>query len=654
MTMLLSLAIAAQLPILDLNCTLQPDQSRMQISATVTLVPASSDTSKATFFLSDRMEVPKVRVLSPETLKGDVVPKNLSVRDHDVTYEVQLPKPLAKGESLKLGFDYSSKESKGFVYMVGPKACLAGGYNTCWFPSVGDSRRMLGNMQFKSPEGFLVKASAKELSAREEGGIRTSRFEILQPTVPTFAAARYKVTHVEGTVPMTLYLLKDRPVAKAFTEGCSKILAVLTKEFGKYPFPDFSIIETPAESSTELGFSGASFEGFMFADSDSVDSGFNTAYFGHELGHQWWGNLVQMRGVKGNYMLSEAMAQYGSLQCVTEIDGPLLATRYRMIGYPQYSPLQSGLGALAYTATSADKPLSHLPDGYDVVYHQFANSKGFLVWDTLARQVGREKFRKALHTVTSKYAWTSVTFDEFLSELRAAAGQNIDGVISQWFDRTGAPVVWSDWKQDKGTVSVTLHQSEPLYSLSLPIVVTFADGSSISKEIAFSTAEQTQSLPAKQRIAKVEVDPNHLVFHSTPDLQQKVKDFRFVTEATFARFRNNEKLAIETLQKGLAQAPSQDTYGATFFMHLGLATMYRNQKRFLEAKDQTELALKCPVRDEVALPYLYFNYAKVLTELGDKIGAEAALKSAETADAALPYSTGVSVDIAVFRTTLGK
>lgn len=654
LTLIPMLVMAPALPVLDLTCRLQPEQSKMSISASVTLVPAAQDTQKAIFFLSDRMEAPKVSVVFPERLKArEVSVKEINKNDHDLTYEAQLPGQLNKGEALTLQVEYGNKDSKGFVYLLDPQACFAGGYNTCWFPSVGDSRRMLGKLRFESPAGFIVKASGKEELANESNGLRRSTFQILQPTVPTFASARYKVTKVQGVIPMTVYLLKERPVAQVFADGCSKILGVLTKEFGKYPFSDFSIIETPAVQG--LGFSGASFEGFMFADSHSVDQGFNLAYFGHEMGHQWWGNLIQRRGDKGDYILSEGLAQYGSLRCVTEIDGPAGAAKYRTTGYPSYSPMQSGYGATRYTGTPDDRPISNLPPGYDPVYHQLANSKGFLVWNTIARQMGRDRFARALKAVTSKYAWQAVSFDEALSELKAAGGgAPMDTILDQWFNRTGAPVVWSDWKEQGGAVTINLEQSEPAYLLTLPAVITLADGSSIVKELTTSSTRSTHAFPVRQRVLKVEVDPTFEVFHSTPELQKKAQALRYLTLGDFAAQRGRLEDAIPVWQKGLQELPGLDTFAVKFKLHCAIAYILRNVKRFPEAKTEYEKAFACPIRDGGALPYAYFNYARILNELGDRAGADEYLKVAEAGNAALSERTHLEREIAAFRSSRSK
>ena len=631
-------ALAAETPVLDLKCTLDPAGSKMRIEAAVQLVSSKTALKHVQFGLSDQMEVPKVRILEPQDLAGDVVPTQPYPMDHDLIYTIALPKELPAGRLLKLRFEYAAKGRKGFVYLLSPEACLGGGYNTCWYPAVGTARRMLGAMEFHSPAGFIVKASGKELDAKESNGERVTRFQIIEPTVPTFAAARYVVHRVPGKVPVSLYLLRDRPVAKEYAEGCSKILEVLTKEFGPYPFPDFSIIETPSPvSSSELGFSGASFEGFMFADSDSVDGGFNLAYFGHEMGHQWWGNLVQTSGDKGAYMLSEGMAQYGSLQCVSALGAPGMAARYRFSGYPGYSEMQCGYGAILYGATEADRPMSQMPVGYDLVYHELANSKGFLVWDAIARQVGRERFRKALHSVTTKYAWDAVTYDQFLNAIRAQADKNVDPILSQWLDRKGAPTLWPEWTQSGRTLDLTVHQTAPAYVLELPVAVEFADGSRMVKRLACSSEKQVFRIQASGQVVRVEIDPHWEVFHSTPALQEEAAALRYYTEALCARQRGKVAEAEASLKAGLQNIPSPDKYAAEFMMHLGLASIYRVTFRATEAAKEVDEAVRCPTRNPRYLALLYYRRALALAVAKDLKGADAALRNAEAVEAGLPY-----------------
>lgn len=618
----------------EIWCQLEPGKREMKLQTVAT----GPWMDKVEFSLAETMSVPKVELLGsgePVTLNVTETSKSNGNRIMTVT-----PPLSAKSSKLQLRFTYQNADTKGFVYYLGPEACFAGGYNTIWYPRFGDERA-LGRLHFDVPTGYVVKASGKLSKEEKKGDRQTYDFEAEQPVLFTFSAARYHITRIDGPLPVTIYSLKERANAKEYAEGCFKVLKVLQREFGPYPFPDFSIVETPSpQSSTLAGFSGASFEGFMFADSSSLDIPFNLAYFGHEMGHQWWGNLVQRTGPKGSYLMSEGLAQFGSLQCVREIEGAALAFRYRYMGYPSYSANQSLRGSLMYGPAGIDKPVATLPEEYDVAYHQLANSKGFLVWDTLARQVGRDRFRKALQVVTKKYAWKAVTFDQLVEEIQRATGRDIQPLIQQWFYRTGAPCLSSTWKQDGSRLTIEIQQTAPLYTLSIPVSILLSDGSTVVKEVAVSQALETVELAAKQRVVDVKIDPMFEVYHTTPALQEEANALKSYAEGFMASLRGKSTDALKAFEAGLTALPKPDPYGVEFRLRAALGREYFIAGKLPEAKTQFQAAVECPTRDAEYLPWVYFRLATIAQREGDAKRLEWAFRNIESADRALPYPSG--------------
>jgi hypothetical protein len=81
-------------------------------------------------------------------------------------------------------------------------------------------------------------------------------------------------------------------------------------------------------------------------------------------------------------MLSEGMAQFGSLRTVEILEGEAAAERHRRTGYPAYLPEQCALGYFTLLGKGLDHPLFNLPlEGSEA--RLLADSKGFIVWEML-------------------------------------------------------------------------------------------------------------------------------------------------------------------------------------------------------------------------------------------------------------------------------
>lgn len=619
-------------PRIDLRCVLSPSTPSMTVICTVDVPEQYIQAGNLEFQLSDRMSVPKVRLM-PSTV--EVVPEKKSQTDHDVKYRIRMPQLAAH----KLEFSYESRDTRGFVYMLSPQSCFAGGYNTLWFPSFGDSRRMMGRMVFETPAEFLVKASGREIASSVSGSRRTTEFHVEDPIVPTFAAAPFHVVEVPGKVPVKMYFLNDRPESAAFPDGCRKILDVLEKEFGPYPFPDFSIIETP--TTPGLGFSGASFEGFMFADTRSIDLGFNLGYFGHEMSHQWWGNLVQVSGQKGDSVLSEGLAQFGSLLAVRQIDGVDLAKQYRLYGYPEYSDWQCMRGALAYKVNGLDKPLSYEEDGDSQLQHDQGTTKGFLAWQTIALLLGESNFSAALKQITKEKAWSSITWDEVWKDLQKKSPIDLKPYRQQWFEQPGLPTVWTEWKQNGDQLAVQLMQSAPAFRLKMPLVIRYKDGSTQTREVAFDSTEQPLALSTKKAVLSVSLDPDHETLHSTPELDAKFHDLKDFAMADYlTNFVKDPPNAEQLMLNGLKNLPKPDRFATEFLLRYTLGGIYRAGNRNAEAKDQLEKALACPVRYNEFVPSAYLRLARANDALGNKEAVQSCLDAMVASEATLQYPSG--------------
>jgi tetratricopeptide (TPR) repeat protein len=417
-------------------------------------------------------------------------------------------------------------------------------------------------------------------------------------------------------------------------------LKVLTEEFGPYPYDEFAIAEVPNDKAEQAGFAGASMGGFMLADTADLDEPFNLAYYAHEIGHQWWGNLVTQTGPRGASVLNEGLAQFGSLLAVETLEGEAKAEQYRRDGYPGYNPQQCGVGYLMLSESGLDHRLLDLPRS--LVSHTLADSKGFLVLDALSRAVGRDKFRNALRAITSDFAFRSITWEDFIGAVQRASGQDLGWFWDQWFDRTGAPDWQLAWKQDAAGLHVSITQPQPYYRANLELEVKGVNYEAASRQIHFEGGKTEFTWPVPFRVASVELDPHFLVLHWLAGLRAKAQARGPSLRASYVREDGKLDEAETILRDALAHLPQPDPFGAQFLDEYEMARVMMKKKAWQDAQAHFDAALAAPSRDPEVLPWLFYHYAEVAQALHDDAKLRWAVESAVSADAALPASSGAA------------
>lgn len=619
---------AAEVPQYDLRIEIEPEKHRIRGNGTILLPPSDSVQQELKLALSELMNDFQAEVLEPVESAGPVkTSKQLRPYSRPGwgtnTWTLSPPKPIPAHVPVRIHFSYSGVAGRtSFIFYIGDTS-FAGGIATAWYPQLEESPRTddgirlkgfrgIGSLRFKVPEGYFVYAPGFQKQTDE----KEYQFAVQTPIYFSFGAGKYYTLQEKSPRNLYLHQLRDRPQMQSYLSGCGKILDVLSAEFGAYPFPDFAVVEVPSDKANEAGFAGASLDGFMLATSDFLNQEFNTAYYGHEIGHQWWGGMIRSDGISGRWMLSEGMAQYGSLRAVESIEGPEKAETYRRSGYPGYLTDHSGFGYLMLLAAGLDLPLAELPaDGY--LPRHLADSKGFIVWRMLAREVGEEVFREFLHGITKEWAWRRIPWDVFLNELEKRSGKRLQLFYDSWFRNTAVPRWKSNWKQERNNLTLEILQEPSSFKQTVNVEVRGTGCNKIVRPVRIDGGKSVATIAIPFRAIAVELDPDFQVLHWTDDYFQEAKALVAYTLANHQLMDGKTQEAVGLFEESIKNLTHPDTHGLQFRLHYGYSQALMDLNRLEDARKNAEAALRSPVRRADLLPWVYLHLATLAEKLND-------------------------------------
>lgn len=175
---------------------------------------------------------------------------------------------------------------------------------------------------------------------------------------------------------------------------------------------------------------------------------------GHEIAHQWFGNLVTMEWWT-HLWLNEGYASFVEFLCVNHLFPNFdIWTQFVTDMYTRALELD-GLR----NSHPIEVPVGH-PSEIDEIFDEISYNKGASVIRMLHHWIGDEDFRKGMNIYLTRHQYKNTSTEDLWQALSEASNKPVGEVMSTWVKQMGFPVVSVSTKQDGTKRVLTLSQDK--------------------------------------------------------------------------------------------------------------------------------------------------------------------------------------------------
>jgi aminopeptidase N len=380
-------------------------------------------------------------VLKPtDTIKLDA--KNMGFSkvqiDHkDIVFintgkQLQIVNNLQKGEN-HLTFEYTVKPKQAlyFVDIENSEVQIwtqgQGRYTSNWFPSFDDvTEKVVFNLGITYDAAYQVVSNGILKEKTPKGDSFHWQYEMEKPMssyLLMLAIGKYDKTEqaAKSKIPLEYYLEhKDISRFEPTYRYSKRIFDFLEKEIGvKYPWKIYR--QLPVRDFLYAGMENTT--ATLFATRYVVDStGFEDRNYtnvdAHELAHHWFGDLITAES-STHHWLQEGFATYYAALAEREIYGDDYF----------YSKLYETAQQIKFASRTDPIPVLNAKASSLTFYE-----KGAWALFVLHESIGDKAFKKAIKSYLKKYAYQTVTTEDFFNEIKKASSFDLDAFQKTWLE----------------------------------------------------------------------------------------------------------------------------------------------------------------------------------------------------------------------------
>ncbi len=345
--------------------------------------------------------------------------------------KIWLHGPFDVGETYSVIFYYEAFP-KQTIYFTGDQIWTQGQgkYTSHWLPSIDDMNDKIEfDLQIFAPNGKTVISNGEREDIILFEDRVAWRFNMNNPMSSYLAAVAigdfdvYKTESNSGVLIELYFDLKDSLLQEPTYRYTKEMFDFLEAEIG-IPYPWSNYKQVPVRDFLYAGMENTS--ATFFSEAFVVDSiGFNDRNYvnvnAHELAHQWFGNLVT-ETESTHHWLHEGFATFFALQAERMLFGE---------EYYYWKLYQSAEQLKALSDEGKGESLLN-PKASSLTFYE----KGAWALHILREEIGAETFKDAVVNYLQKYKYRNVTTANFLDEVKAVSGKNLEKFEADWLHQS--------------------------------------------------------------------------------------------------------------------------------------------------------------------------------------------------------------------------
>ncbi len=401
-----------------------------------------------------------------------------------LTYSGIIHDELEEAVNYARGFSTTS----GLIDTIG--VFLTGG--SYWLPTIPDCLFSY-DLHLSLPEGWQG-VSQGERGQDSHGDVV---WHCRHPMEEAYLVAGKYIRFEHPCEPATaeVYLFSpDTSLASTYLEATCRYLDMYSAMIGPYAYEKFALVENFWQT-------GYGMPSFTLLGSVVIRLPFivHTSY-GHEILHNWWGNGVYVDWDSGNWC--EGLTSYLADHYYKELAGQGAEHRQKLL-----------LNYAWYAAGKSDFPLREFTERSSSSTEAIGYGKAAMLFHMLRRMLGDDLFFLGLQGFWEEMKFKHASWDDIAE---AFSDHDLSWFFHQWVDSTGAPKICLESAHIIGNaVFLVLRQSEPVFSLEIPIRLTSElDGEPriTTHRIPMSSVMVDTTIATSGTPVEIAVDPDFDVF----------------------------------------------------------------------------------------------------------------------------------------------